>query len=331
MRTIKIALQLVRNYFFMPGASGRCPNPFRLDTLVFLLNLFPPYNYLCVALVRAGVAYAKRMPRLVRFYQSLARRGFLYGALRHLPPEEKNSFDALVLAKMRPKAVIAASSDVRRRSAEIEEIGYADLGRLVSPDGINSVHEYFGRQSGYNSQMPLMSDGVLRPFDVQMLGRGSSERYFCFSQEVSLNCGEIAKLVRSSEINALAEAYLGYKPVLYNVNTFATLRGDADHYVFRLHRDYDDFRFLAFFIYWTDVSSVDGATIYFPGTHRKSGLREETKAFLTGEAGKVFALDTFGLHSGNRSVANLRLATWFRFGTAPNLATIQNRQPASEL
>jgi hypothetical protein len=92
----------------------------------------------------------------------------------------------------------------------------------------------------------------------------------------------------------------------------------------RLHRDYDDFSALAFFVYWTDVREDDGATLYVPGSHLSSRADRGARDFLTGEAGSLFALDPFGLHAGNRSVESARLVTWIRFGTIPNLATVQD-------
>jgi hypothetical protein len=92
----------------------------------------------------------------------------------------------------------------------------------------------------------------------------------------------------------------------------------------RMHRDYDAFASVTFFIYWTDVAADNGATIYIPHSHRSSQVDPNRRAYLTGQAGQVFALDTFGLHAGNKSIVGYRFATWCRFGSAPNLATIQD-------
>jgi hypothetical protein len=125
-------------------------------------------------------------------------------------------------------------------------------------------------------------------------------------------------------LREIAAAYLGFAPDLYSVNTIATSKGSSDHYVMRMHRDYDAFACLTFFVCWTDVAPDNGATIYLPGSHKSANIDATTKVYLSGAAGEVFAVDTFGLHSGNRDVADLRLTTWIRFGSIPNLGTIQD-------
>jgi hypothetical protein len=92
----------------------------------------------------------------------------------------------------------------------------------------------------------------------------------------------------------------------------------------RWHRDADDFRALAFFVTWTPAKATDGATAYVRGSHVSSKVDRADAIHLEGEAGTVYAIDTFGLHAGNRRVDDMRLVTWFRYGRMPNTTVFQD-------
>jgi hypothetical protein len=315
---------LVRNHFLLhePGAASRSRS--FLETALFFLNLFPPYNVICWLWIKAHLRLFAGAAAATRFARWLIARGFLFGALRHLRPEDKNDFAASLQLRPRHGAAQPAPTPAGQAAAQVADAGYAALGRLVAAEEVPEAVRYFRNQAGYISQVPLQSDGVLRPFDVEALRRRSAARYFCFPPRTSLKCPQLAAVLRDPRLSAIACAYLGYVPRLYSVNTFATLEGDADHYVMRLHRDYDDFKSLAFFIYWTGTSADNGATVYVPGSHVSSKAPREKITHLVGEAGAGYAIDTFGLHSGNRSVESFRLVTWVRYGQSPNLATVQD-------
>ena len=212
----------------------------------------------------------------------------------------------------------------RASADKLARDGFVGLGSLLSGEEAGAAVDFFRQQQGYASQTPLQSDGVLRPFDDDILQKDNLGRYFCFSSGTSLACPQVTTLTRHPVLREIAAAYLGFTPTLYSVNTIATSKGQSDHYVMRMHRDYDAFASLTFFVCWTSVAPNNGATIYLRGSHRSGRVDETAKTYLSGQAGEVFAVDTFGLHSGNRDVAGLRLTTWIRFSSVPNLGTIQD-------
>jgi hypothetical protein len=323
MRRLKIVLRLVRNRFSLKDPLAPDVRIGAGEAIIFLLNLFPGYNLLCwlwIKIYTGGLSSSKIATSCSRY---LVSHGLLFGALRHLAPETKNSFAAKVKPSQR-----AAPRDpdlkVEALASELRRTGYTNLGHVFATDAAEAAVRFFRSQRGYLAQNPLQSDGMLRQLDIEQLSDGTTERYFCFPTSTSLRCPEVATILNSKTLTELATAYLGFIPQLYSVNTFGTTRGSADHYVMRLHRDYDDFSSLTFFVYWTDVSGDSGATVYVPKSHLSSAESGNTPVYLSGSAGSLFALDTFGLHAGNKSVDKFRLATWIRFGSIPNLATIQD-------
>lgn len=325
MRKLKILLRMLRNRYLSRDAAFTPRGTPLLEQLVFLLNFFPPYNVMCWLWTRICGHAGRHSAAAVGFSRFLLRRGFLYGALRHLSPEDRMAFAEAALLPDLKKAhpAPAVSAQARAIADEVVRTGYTSLGNLISRDDAQAAVRHFRQQPGYASQTPLQSDGVLRPFDDFINQKRVAERYFCYSAKTSLDCSQVRAVVDNSLLREVAAAYLGFTPTLFSVNTIATIKGSADHYVMRMHRDYDAFASVTFFVYWTDVAADNGATLYIPRSHLVSNVAEE-RAFLTGEAGQIFALDTFGLHAGNKDVADFRLATWCRFGSTPNLASVQD-------
>jgi hypothetical protein len=115
----------------------------------------------------------------------------------------------------------------------------------------------------------------------------------------------------------LAAEYLGRDPpVLYSANAFWTRPGRSATRpdIQEFHRDYDDTRFLAMFIYLTRVHE-DGA-------HEIQGPDGNTYS-RHGPAGTVFLADTSHPHRGLKPKARERGIAWFRWG-------VSDRPPANE-
>jgi hypothetical protein len=326
VRKLKILLRMLRNRLTSGDPTLRNAQTSRLDLLVFVLNFFPPYNLACWLWIKACIRWAPGGKTATAFSWFLMRRGFLFGALRHLSPEDRSAFAQAILLPTLKAASPAPSLSPKARemAATLASTGYVSLGSLLSRPQAEAAVSYFRQQNGYASQTPLQSDGVLRPLELDSLQDDKSDRYFCFSSRTSLACPQVAALVDHPVLREVAAAYLGFTPLLYSVNTLATANGSAEHYVMRMHRDYDAFASITFFVCWTDVAADNGATVYIPNSHLRSGVDEAQPQYLSGEAGQVYGVDTFGLHSGNRNVKGLRLATWIRFGSKPNLGTIQD-------
>lgn len=326
MQRIKILMRMLRNRFLSGDATLRSDHRPWLDRAVFVLNFFPPYNWTCSLWALFCGRCVPNSTSAAIISWALMKRDFLFGALRHLSPEDRTAFaSAVVLPRARknhrPPLI---SEEARALATEIGRTGFANLGQQISREEARSAVGYFSQQSGYCSQTPLQSDGRRQQFDVAALKDQSADRYFCFSSKTSLMCPQVKAIIDNPMLREVAAGYLGFMPELFNVNTIATVSGESEHYVMRLHRDFDAFASITFFVYWTDVSANNGATLFVPGSHLSSKVDTSHLVPLSGGAGEIFGIDPFGLHAGNRSVDGLRLATWFRYGLKPNLATIQD-------
>jgi hypothetical protein len=149
-------------------------------------------------------------------------------------------------------------------------------------------------------------------------------------------CPEIAALSRDPALIAIAEQYLGKPPRHTGTELWWTFpspvteqqKSDAAQL---FHFDLDDFRFLKFFFYLTDVGDGAGPHVVVLGTHRRKTLthqaviRRQSDADIVRAygaervrrillpAGSGFAEDTFCFHKGETPTRDRRLLLQFEF------------------
>jgi hypothetical protein len=108
-----------------------------------------------------------------------------------------------------------------------------------------------------------------------------------------------------------AEAYLERPPLAYSMNAFWTRPGPAGTRpdIQEFHRDLDDTKFLAMFVYLTDVLTFED------GPHQLRGP-DGVERYLYGQAGTVFLADTSHEHRGIKPTSRERGIAWLRWGVS---------------
>jgi hypothetical protein len=160
-------------------------------------------------------------------------------------------------------------------------------------------------------------------------------QYFNLRDEAPL----IAELARDPVLLAVAARYLGSAPALVGVNLFwsypASVSVEQRSYAAQMfHYDLDDFKFLKFFFYLTDVDESSGPHVIVRASHRSKRHAslidrlkvrrysdEEIRAAygtdnivtITGPAGTGFAEDTLCIHKGLAPVTRERLILQFQY------------------
>ena len=173
-----------------------------------------------------------------------------------------------------------------------------------------------------------------------------------FSPGDLVNSAAAQELMADRSICALAEAYLGARPVLDTVNLWWTtaFSSQPDRAAAQLyHFDMNHVRWLKFFIYLTDMTPESGPHCFVAGTHRSGAI---PRAFLSkgyarltdaeinanfspadvlefaGERGTIIVEDTRGLHKGkpvtrgDRLMFELEFSTSLFGGAEPGLAEL---------
>jgi len=154
-----------------------------------------------------------------------------------------------------------------------------------------------------------------------------------YATEDILACPDVLALANHPQLLDAAARYLGCKPTISSLSIWWSLPADgtaqeAENY----HRDVDDWRFVKFFLYLTDVDEGAGPHRFVRGSHRSSNfLRirriaddEVARAFpaadllsIEGRAGDAFLEDTFGLHKGQPPQRSRRLLLQVQYSIGP--------------
>lgn len=173
---------------------------------------------------------------------------------------------------------------------------------------IAEVNSYFAECDVYaDAHVPQTArnrNDVLMPRD-----QVQHSECICVHTDDSIQAPHVFEL--ALRYTPLAEAYLGSKAVMYSTNTFwtrpgrAPLRDDIQSY----HVDADDTKFLAMFVYLTDVVSPDD------GPHDLYGPDGVVHS-VYGKAGTVFLADTSHRHRGRKPRLRERGLMWYRWGVS---------------
>jgi len=122
----------------------------------------------------------------------------------------------------------------------------------------------------------------------------------------------ILDIATNQKIVSLVQSYLGSFPTFYSVNMWWSIYTGEVTSTKLTHRDYDDYKFLAFFVYLSDIDENNGPHVYYPNTF--DGTEEKEEIVITGKAGTAILADTYGLHKGQPLESGKRLILWLRFG-----------------
>lgn len=153
-----------------------------------------------------------------------------------------------------------------------------------------------------------------------------------FPEDV-LACPHIMEFVSSEKIVQLAADYLGCTPTLSCLGVQWSFPTKTPSVAQKFHRDSEDWKYLRFLIYLTDVDEGSGPHVYIKGSHRdKLPLRLkfysadeiaqrygiESFVKVLGKRGTGIAADTAGIHKGELPTARPRLILTFTFAILPN-------------
>lgn len=191
--------------------------------------------------------------------------------------------------------------------------GIAQVYQSLGCAQAREIADYLRASPCYPGHVKVYGDGVARPFDET----AEMTDVWCHDMETIV----LAPYVWDLAISMLPTVarYLDARPHLYSMNAFWTRPSDAPPRVDlqSWHRDQDDSKFLALFIYGTDVlNEHDGPHLFKVGTH----LGKDDGGIVHpvyGPAGTAFLADTRGLHMGLKPInRDPRLLIWARWGVS---------------
>jgi hypothetical protein len=178
-----------------------------------------------------------------------------------------------------------------------------------------------------------MAEGTYRRVDPQAV------RYD-FRTEDLLRCPDVQKVIADLSLAAVAQDYLGARPVIdalsmWWLTDFSKAPDSQAAQYF--HFDMDRPKWLKFFIYLTDVSSMNGPHTFVAGSHRSGAiprdlLKKGYSRLADGEVeryfattslkemvaprGTILAEDTRGLHKGKHVICGDRLLLQIQYSNS---------------
>ncbi len=235
--------------------------------------------------------------------------------------------------------------------AQLRSNGIVKIPELqLSTSTIAEILRHLESKPVYAAHVQAHSDGIGRSLadpEAKKFPFGS------YSLSDAVSTPHLLELAFDPRILSLAEGYLGCAPSLFSVHSWWTFPGHQVAGPQTFHRDYDDYRFLALFVFLTDVEGgvAGGEHEFVESTHTMEALTRavgddaslaseffypkskgtvhdegplyrklfgEKVRSVTGKAGSVFLADTYGLHRGVRPTRDGRLVCWIRYGLRKN-------------
>lgn len=155
-----------------------------------------------------------------------------------------------------------------------------------------------------------------------------------YNWEQVLRAPHMIAVMNNPDILAVAEAYLGCKPVIDNIGAAWAYPGrDIAKGVQRFHRDFDCSRCFKAFYYLTNIDATSGPHKYVKGSHQDRRLESgkaqiddaiietfgaEAIETITAPAGSWFLEDVYGFHKGQLPVDRPRLLLAIEYNLYPS-------------
>lgn len=207
---------------------------------------------------------------------------------------------------------------------ELNEDGFSDLGIIFSKETCNNFIQHLKNKKCFNSQTQLQSNGIVYNFDLNnpMFSDGKNA-YYSFEPSTTYSFKPLKDFLENKNLLNVINHYLGFNSSVYFSSSWYNPPTNEKHYVHRLHRDYDDYKFLGLTIYWNEITKSNGPLEYVPKSNKDKLIKGPSK-LLTGLAGQVFITDNYGLHRGNKVKEGFRYTTTIRYGKYFNPASVNN-------
>lgn len=268
--------------------------------------------------------------------RSIARIDFARNAMVAVQTSLRKSLNSCLRTLQQQRSPFFADVDTASIAGGVDRDGFA-LGLTLPPPLLMALLDFARDNPCWAERDPRL--GFL-PQQLER-ARASLGRDFLIAQYFNARTRSplIAQLSRDPVLLEIAARYLHAAPTLVGVNMWWSypVRGSAidhSHAAQMFHYDLDDFKFIKFFFYLTDVDADAGPHVIVRGSHReryRASLRDSlrvrrysdeeiSRAYgddrvvrITGPAGSGFAEDTLAIHKGEVPTGRARLLLQFQY------------------
>ena len=257
----------------------------------------------------------------------LARPGMLsYAAQRVITKNPYRDRIASMIARTKPQIDTSGDPKVEDGVSQLKDRGIYMMPGYLDAAGIQEIRATL-------DGMPL--DERFKPHrkDLDLDNMPAHVHVAEYRTDAILRSKTVMRIANDPHLLAIAGNYLGCKPTISSMSIWWSLPADgtaqeAENY----HRDVDDWRFVKFFLYLTDVDVSSGPHRFIQKSHRSNALSEIKRLSdievathfpeadhleLIAPAGDAFMELTFGIHKGQPPIKHRRLLLQVEYSINP--------------
>lgn len=208
----------------------------------------------------------------------------------------------------------------KKNELELKEKGYTVIDDFFTTEEVDKILEIIKVSDGYNYHIAINAFNQ----EVRNIANMGDWNIMSFMPDVFIKSPLLLNKFIDKRCVSLAQSYFGCFPTLYSVNCTVSKFVGKEFKTQTVHRDFDDFKFLSFFVYLSDIDTNNGPHMYFPGTQNGNSQSGEPVE-ICGKKGTVVVADVYGLHYGKPLVEKDRIILWFRFGLSLNKMYYKNQ------
>lgn len=318
LKQIRIFFRLHKNYNKIA----------KKKSLYFYIYTMPPIGFILSLIVKIFVKTK------LKFLINITSHNIFLSTIRYLDPLtreyiskniKKYNYKSKSVININPNTTLKLNGkNLSFILEELSENGFSNLGTIFSKNQCQEFIKELTNKTCYNSQNQMQSDGIPLNFDPKSTPFNQKKSaYYSFDPSTTLSYKPLNNFAKDTNLKSVIDNYLNFQSVIYNCVTWYNPTSNEEHYVYRSHRDYDDFKFLGMVVYWNDIFENNGPLTFVKKSHRDSNiLGPQIK--ITGRAGTVILVDTFGLHSGSPVKESARYTTTFRYGHYFNMSSVND-------
>lgn len=196
---------------------------------------------------------------------------------------------------------------------ELKDKGCVLLENFMSEDQVDEILETIKNAEGYNNHIAATAYNK----EPKIFSEDLEWNILSYTPDILLKSKTILNIFVNPKILSLIQSYLGCFPTLYSFNCVWSKFNGQEYRTQNIHRDFDDFKFLALFVILTDIDDNNGPHVFYPKTQDGSEI-SEAPVIVKGKKGTAFLADTYAYHNGMPLVSGQRCLLWIRYGLYVN-------------
>lgn len=197
----------------------------------------------------------------------------------------------------------------------LKKYGCVTLENFMSEEDVDSVLKLIENEPGYNYHIAANAYNQ----NPEIFRKDLEWNILSYKPDILLSSETILRNFTDKKLISLVQSYLGCLPTIFSLNCVWSKFTGEEFKTQKIHRDYDDFRFLTLFVILTDINEKNGPHVFYPNTQDGSEIVSEP-FIIQGKKGTAFLADTYAYHNGMPLEEGQRCLLWVRFGLYKNNA-----------